>query len=936
MITFRRLYQYLVCFIALQAAAQALGGLLGDVVSWAFNVNPPDGFTVTLELSILIVATPIFLGHWLWVLYLARRDPAERASALYHLYLYATQSMFVGAMVWALGVGVFALASFMFAPTVLGYTLADALEGLAVGVITAALMGGLWVYHLWLSNRKDLPQSSGPRVLYHLYILSWEAIGTALTAWGGYLVLAAAMDGLAGHGLAQLPLGLGLLVAGLPLWLFHGLHRARARSLAAPVGHALRWVLAAGFSAAGALIVLFSLADVITAILVWIAGRPRTDPPYALAAVSVGLGLWAYHEWVVRRLALPSFRPLRWLYALAFSGLSLLFVISGGVAGFQWLFSGLRPAGAAEFASSAGLLLPALAVWAFHQWVVWQTSRALGLGQAEAGSFRTEGRFLQRLYLYSFSGLGVAFATLGLIGLQMALFTGLRGQLALRDALAWLLVGGPVWLFHWAWVGRLFAAGLPDERRSDLRKLYLYLIIFAAVNTVIVTVGLTLNGLFRALLRVPTEGLLGSSVAVILGALALWVYHALVLRSDIARAAESSLQGALQRLYAYLVATFGLAAFVFGVAGVLTALITWLSAGLQANVDLRGQFAAALAALIAGLPVWFFAWWPAQRAAQQTGPAGVAARRSGLRRLYLYGFALAAVLVTLVSAITVVYQILNGLFRLGGGGNVLANIALAAGYAFIGLVVWLYHAWVLRQDGRHAAADKRVAADQQATEQAAAKAVNVAQWAGIAVAVVDDGDGRFALAALAALRRELPTLRLLPVGLTPAAVAALAAEQPAGQPAVAVAPAERTVFAAPAVEAPVPEALALARLIVAPWTAAARDPIASSRLPVVIVPLPGRGLFWTGIRPEDVATIAVDPGPELVYMVKVALTRLMDHGTQPLKRKPPKPALPPAPEPLPSLAAEQSAPTAPEPLPPTAPPNGDPPELTNSPSPTTS
>jgi hypothetical protein len=133
-------------------------------------------------------------------------------------------------------------------------------------------------------------------------------------------------------------------------------------------------------------------------------------------------------------------------------------------------------------------------------------------------------------------------------------------------------------------------------------------------------------------------------------ALAQWVYHALCCAATRPRRRVVA-QGGLRL---YLVSSFGLAAFLVGLAGVLSAFISIVAAGLRADAVVRGQLATSLAALLAGFPVWLLAWWPAQAATRPTGPAGVAARRSWLRRLYLYGFALIAVIVTLVSAIAVV------------------------------------------------------------------------------------------------------------------------------------------------------------------------------------------------------------------------------------------------------------------------------------------
>ncbi|MCC7360463.1 MAG: hypothetical protein IT317_13355 [Anaerolineales bacterium] len=944
MVTIRRLYLYIVCFISLQAAANALVTLLSGGFSWAVGADRPNAFFFTLQLAVLIVAGPIFLGHWLWALALARRDPTERGAFLYHLYLLAHQGSALALASVAAGALVSTLARFVFFRAEVGA--GEVAQSFGALLAAWAVLGPVWAYHQWLATRPGLPQSGATRGLFHLYSLLWSGVGLALAAVGFFLVQAALIDWLAGNAARQGPSGLGLLAVGLPLWAFHEWQRhARRARLPSPVGDGLRWVYASVAAAAGVLLILLGLSDVLTRLAERLFLGALDHPPVAFGLLTTGLGLWAYHEWAVRRVALPAARPFRWLFAVAFSVVGLGAATAGGLAALVWLFSGLR-AGAQTYAGSAALLLPGLLVWAYHQWLWGQAARALEMDAAEPGGFRETGRFLRRLYLYGFSGLGVALTTAGLIGVQDALFSGLRGRVALREALAWLLVGVPLWLYHWLWVGRLFARGQADERRSDLRKVYLYVIIFAAVNAAIITAGLTLNGLLRRLLGLPTEGQLAFSVAVIIAALALWVYHGLVLRGDIARAAESSLQGGLQRLYWYLVAAFGLGAFLYGLAGVLSDAISFLAAGLRANAALRSTFAANLAALLAGLPVWALAWWPAQAATRAAGPGAAAARRSWLRRLYLYGFALVAVIVTLVSAITVVYQLLNAVLRLGEGGNVLANMARAAGLAVIATAVWLYHVWVLRQDGKSASADRALEREQQAAraarQQARAAAAAGARWAGLPVAIVDDGDGRFARLALAALRRDLPALTLLPVGLTPAASTALAGEMPEDAPtAVEALPSVRSVFAA--AEPVAPPALSRARLIIAPWTAAAREPVASSPLPKVIVPLPGTGLFWAGVNAELAAALPSDPGPQLARTVEAALHRLPAAAPSAVATLQP-PSEPPAPPseapPIAPPTPGSDSPTEPLALPPLDTPLDTPPEassagLTDSPIPVT-
>jgi hypothetical protein len=280
----------------------------------------------------------------------------------------------------------------------------------------------------------------------------------------------------------------------------------------------------------------------------------------------------------------------------------------------------------------------------------------------------------------------------------------------------------------------------------------------------------------------------------------------------------------LQRLYYYLVAALGLSAFVLGLAGDLIVLVRWLASGLQAEAALRSEFALSTAAWWAGLPVWLLAWVPAQRAAQRAGAEGIDTRRSTLRKLYLYAFALAAVVVALVSAITVVYQLLNAVFGLFEGGNVFTAVAQSFGYAVISTVVWLYHAWVLRGDGRFTRTDQAAAKEDKAVAEATAMEQRKAEWAGLPVAVIDDGDGSFGQRVMTALQRDLPYVTLIPISLNPAVAAALLGA--------------------------VPTTLADASLIVTPSTAMGTgSPIAASAVPKIIVPINLPGAHWVGLNP---------------------------------------------------------------------------------------
>lgn len=848
MVSIRRFYIYLVCFISLQAVVAALNALLGGVIRWLASTDAPDAFFFTFQLAVIIVGAPIFLGHWLWALYLARKDPIELNAWVRTLYLYLTKGVFVSYIAVAVFNGGGALFTLLL-PATTGSTVpnAELIGTILNSAMTVVATGTLWFYHERLTAHAQLTQDAVSRTLYQLYMLGFSGLGLILAALGFALCQIWVFRWLDGDTFLDLPPALALVLAGGPLWAFHEGTRARKAQLQDAAAAVLRWGYATLFSGTAGVLMLIGLAGIQIWLFRKIAGDPTPTLPDALALVTTGLPLLLYHELALRRVMTEAVKPIRWLYGLGFSVVGMASAMSGLFIALQWLFAwvgGFHPA----VPEGAALLVPGLLAWGYHQWVMQQMGAALGLAEESSAGFRETGRFLRRLYVFAFSGAGISLTTLGLIGLQEWVFAqfSTQGVFQLADALALLIVGIVVWLYYWRWAGQLFASHLTDERKSDLRKAYLYLIIYIAVNTAIFTVALLVNGTLRALLGLPTSGGLGLPLSIITASVALWGYHALILRNDIAQAGESALQAGMQRLYWYLVAALGLGAFILGLAGELSVVIRWFALGLNADEALKEQFANFTAALVAGLPVWLLAWIPAQQAATQATPVGVASRRSVLRKLYLYFYALVAVVVTLITAITFVYQLLNALVGLFGGGNLLADIAQSVGFTVIATLVWVYHGWVLRGDGQHAQQDKEAAAQKQAQEKETALAKLATVWENYRLAVVDDGDGTFGRRVLHALKRELPYLALLPIGLTPTAATALEVDA----------------------STDVAAQLATAQLIVAPWSAITPGgAVAECPAPKIAVPVSKPGVHWVGL------SALAESDAQIVQLVKQLLPK---------------------------------------------------------------
>lgn len=967
MTTIRRIYVYTVCLISLQWAAFSIKSLMDAALRWALVGQRSDLGDLVFPLAVVIVGTPVFLGHWLWAQWQVNRDPDERASLIRQIYLALTQALLTAYLAVAIyaGIdGILRLALLLIAPDMLRYTFGDlptarafALADFLSSLPTLAVTLGLWLYHRWVSARDEAgrPAATGSvsKGLDYLISLGFSILGGGLLA-GGIFGLQVALYRLPGERmLAGFSASAGLLAAGAALWAVHERFVRRSPGLQAGYKRLLRGLGLQAFSLAGLILTAAGLVGIQEWILHRLGDLTATGLPDSLAQLTTGLALLVYHEIALRRFLGSAFRnPMRTSYAFIANLVGLVTAMSGSLAFLIWLFDGFRITPATD---GAARLLPGFLIWLYFEWELrpvqstarwlfhqlysllgwlvaaiglglfqswlmgWLASNGADLEDALAGMLtglwvlgyyelrvrqrqpeeglqvrwliawlahglgvflavvgavnslgwlfhpRLLSRFpfpeaaalllpgavlwlyfqrvqrtvqsknvpiLTRLSVYTFSGLGVGLAAFGLVGVQEWLFGRITGETItpLHDALAALVTGLPVWLYFWRRAGRLFASRAPSEQKSDLRKAYLFLIIYLTVNTAVLIIGLLLNGLFLNLFGIPTQGGLGLLLAVLIAAVVLWVYHAWVLNGDIRQAGETSRQGNMQRLYWYLVAAVGLLAGVIGAAGSLGALLRLLAEVIEGSgfpTALRAQLAASLAACLAGLPVWASAWFPAQRLAVQLHESGLAMRRSILRKAYLYVYLLGATLAVLIFAIRTVFQLLSTLFGLSAGASLLAQIGESLAFTLIGSILWIYHMWVLRGDARLEKQEKATQAELNAETQAQALADLRQKWASYPVAIVDDPAGQFAAPLVAELTRQLPYLTVYVVDSRL-------------QPKV-------SAEASPQSKPPLPG------MIIAPWSAALPgSPLNESSAVKWIVPTEQQGLRWVGAIPSAI------------------------------------------------------------------------------------
>jgi hypothetical protein len=326
----------------------------------------------------------------------------------------------------------------------------------------------------------------------------------------------------------------------------------------------------------------------------------------------------------------------------------------------------------------------------------WRVSAADARAIPEAGVRAS----LRRLYRYLMTAFGLAL-TASAAGMFLYTLLDSHAEPAsalasrLADGLAQAAVGVPLWVISWRIVQRAYASG-GEEAESAIRKVYLYIACLVGSLGVIVAgagvLTLLLQSAFGvAIGRGPWTSWLGRPLTVIVVGAALWAYHGRVL------ATEARPGGEIRDSYHYLVASLGLGATVIG-ALILTDTISNALGGARWP-GMRLPLSSGLATLAAGIPVWLVSWGQMQRLAWQVGDAGETARRSVVRRGFLYLVALAGAIGLLASLAMLVNLLLSLLLRTEAGAPASsASRAILNAAVFAALLA--YPLYTVRADAR--------------------------------------------------------------------------------------------------------------------------------------------------------------------------------------------------------------------------------------------
>lgn len=311
-------------------------------------------------------------------------------------------------------------------------------------------------------------------------------------------------------------------------------------------------------------------------------------------------------------------------------------------------------------------------------------------------------RTIRRLYFYAVALISLEIVLWGLVGLARSILSSLNvfqaGAFQLAQALALVLVGVPVFGFHWL-MAQHFARREMDERASGIRAAFLYGVLLGTLIPVVqnilalvnrpVLVGMQLSS-SRAF--VGGQQVWTDNVIAIVMNLLVAAYFFTILRADWKEVEPSESFANLRRIYRWIWVLYGLGLTVSGLDQILRFLLS-IDMGLV-SADIQRYWAVnGMVVTLVGAPVWAYAWMTLQKALAEQ-----AERESLLRLGLLYLLSLTGVIVTLSTGGVIV----DGLLRLAFGlvdsfQSFLQAIddPLAICLPFLG--IWLYYGhWLNR------------------------------------------------------------------------------------------------------------------------------------------------------------------------------------------------------------------------------------------------
>lgn len=307
---------------------------------------------------------------------------------------------------------------------------------------------------------------------------------------------------------------------------------------------------------------------------------------------------------------------------------------------------------------------------------------------------------IRRLYFYLVAFISAEVVLWGGIGLlrSMVSATSVGAGDVLARALALVLVGVPVFLFHWLWAQRA-ATGDAEEQTSLLRALFFFTVLGATLVPVVQNTLAWLNRLLLRLVHAPvTQAIWGGNqtwqdnLIAIFANLVVAAYFWHILRQAWESLPDDTRFADARRLYRFFWLVYALVWSVAGVRELLMYLFADVGVtGLGTSPHVR--LANGLAAVLIAVPLWLYTWHICQRAL-----GAERERASNLRLGVLYFLGWGSAVITVTSASVALFEIFNVLLGASGGwGEARSGIGEGLAMAIPMGALWFYYGnWLLR------------------------------------------------------------------------------------------------------------------------------------------------------------------------------------------------------------------------------------------------
>lgn len=285
----------------------------------------------------------------------------------------------------------------------------------------------------------------------------------------------------------------------------------------------------------------------------------------------------------------------------------------------------------------------------------------------------------------------------------------------LANGISILLVAAPLWAYNWLVIQRSLTDR--EEYLSTFRLVVLYLLTLGGIITTLFSAGWVIATILNnTLSNSPLDfvGLfnkLSSTLALAIPMGVIWAYFGGAWKDTTDQTTDPLRKAALRRFYYYVLSLLGNFSVFFAIQlllGVVIDIATGESTGLAGFSD---SISASLSMLIIGLPLWLRNWPGLQAEAASHDEAGDHARRSVIRKSYLYLVVFSLVVGLMASAGMLLYNLISTVTVDNPGSPLMDFLHDSKTLGVI--VIWLvYHFLALRGDGKAAQA---ALADQHAS-----------------------------------------------------------------------------------------------------------------------------------------------------------------------------------------------------------------------------